>query len=51
MLIIFLLIPMNADYSASNEKNENNPKASEFKGNESELLGVRIFLGKFTLRI
>ena len=43
--------PINADYLAFTEKIETNPKAPQLKVNELELLSIRIFLIKLTLRI
>ena len=44
--------PINTDYSALNEKIETNHNAPKFKAMiESELLSIRIFLVKVTLKI
>ena len=45
-------VPINANYSALTEKIQTNPKASKYKVNDkSELLSIRIFLAKVTLKI
>ena len=44
---------VNADYSVLTEKSETNPKAPKFKvdDRESELLSIKLFLAKVTLKI
>ena len=44
---------VNADYYVLTEKSETNPKAPKFKvdDRESELLSIKLFLAKVTLKI